>query len=105
MFKSNFVKASIQVALQEAKWEYGDETTNPHWYAIADEAETKAMAQAYVSEYDNYFNYIYIWTPDDDSDTMYFMSERARWGRAVLENNWELADKIQASWNEDSGEE
>jgi len=97
MFKSNFVKSSIQVALQEAKWEYGDETTNPHWYAIADEAETKAMAQAYVSEYDN--------APDDDSDTMYFMSERARWGRAVLENNWELADKIQASWNEDSGEE
>ena len=71
-----------------------NKTTNPHWY---DNIESKAMAEAYVSEYDN--------APDDDSDTMYFMSERARWGRAVLENNWELADKIQASWNEDSGEE
>ena len=91
MYKSNFVKASIQTALDQAQSKYGDETTNAHWYGIADMVEQEAMAQAYVSEYEN--------AADDDSETMYFMAERARWGRAVLNKNYMLVGEIEDEWD------
>ena len=90
MYKSNFVKASILTALKKAESDYGDETTNAHWYDIADMVEQQAMAQAYVSEYEN--------AADDDSDTMFFMAERARWGRAVLKSNYQLVGEIEEEW-------